>query len=136
MSTRTERVGDQIRVELSTLLTRAVRDPGVVGVTVTHVRMTRDLQQARVYYTMLTGASERRDAARALRRARAFLRRQLGQRLRLRHVPELTFLYDDAVEQQDRIARLFDEIQTARADRAGAEGEVPGDSHDHESSDS
>ena len=97
MSTRTERVGEQVRAELSTLLARAVRDPDAVGITVTHVHMTKDLNQARVYYTTRPGA--RRDAERALRRALAFLRRQTGQRLHLRHVPELTFLYDDAVEQ-------------------------------------
>ena len=107
---RTDRVGDLIRGELSTMLIRDVHDPGVRHVTVTRVRMTKDLQHARVYYTALTDESGVRDTARALRRARSFLKRQLAQRLRLRHVPELTFLYDDSVEQQTRVARLFDKI--------------------------
>ena len=112
--TRMERVGDQIRVELCALLMRTARDPEVRSVTVTRVRMTRDLQQARVYYTVLEDERGRRAAGRALQRARSFLRRQLGQRLRLRHVPELTFFYDDSVEQQGRIARIFMEIEAAR----------------------
>ena len=136
MSTRTERVGDQIRTELSTLLGRAVRDPGAVGITVTHVHMTKDLKQARVYFTIPSGARARREAARALRRSRAFLRWQLGQRLHLRHVPELSFIYDDTVEQQDRIAHLFDEIKTERSDRSNTDRDVTLDSHDYESSDS
>lgn len=136
MSTRTERVGEQVRAELSTLLARAVRDPDAVGITVTHVHMTKDLNQARVYYTIPNGTRVRREAERALRRARSFLRRQLGQRLHLRHVPELTFIYDDTVEQQDRIARLFDEIETARSDRSNTDRDVTLDSHDYESSDS
>ena len=119
---RTDRVGDLIRGELSTMIIRDVRDPGVRHVTVTRVRMTKDLQQARVYYTVLADESGSRNAGRALRRARSFLKRQLGQRLRLRHVPELTFLYDDSVEQQDRIARLFDQIADER----------PTELHDHE----
>lgn len=107
---RPARVGDMLRAELGTLLTREVRDPGVRHVTVTHVEMTKDLQHARVYYTGPTDAGDQRDAARALRRARPFLKRQLG-RIGLRHVPELAFVYDDSVERQDRVARLLDEIR-------------------------
>ena len=106
---RPQRVGDAIRAELAALLAREVRDPVVRRVAVTRVRMTRDLELARVYYTTLPGAGDVRDVRRALRRARPFLKRQLG-RIGLRHVPELTFLHDDAVEEQDRIARLLDEI--------------------------
>ena len=118
---RTDRVGDLIRGELSSLLVRHVRDPGVRPVTVTRVKMTKDLQQARVYYTTLTDARGRREAERALRRARPFLKRQLGQRLRLRHVPELMFFHDAAVEQQDRVAQLLDEIAASRVDDVSPE---------------
>ena len=122
---RTDRVGERIRAELSALLLRRVREPAVVGVTVTHVEVTRDLQIARVYYRVLGDAPDRREVARALRRARGFLRRELAARLRLRRVPELTFLHDDSIEQQDRIARLFDEIQdeAAEAEPEAAEAE-------------
>lgn len=120
-SVRTDRVGERIRAELSALLLRRVREPGVDGLTITHVQVTRDLQLARVYYRLLEESRSRREAARALRRARGFLRRELGQRLQLRRVPELTFLHDDTVDQQDRIARLFDELGTAEPDAGTAE---------------
>jgi len=107
---RPERVGDLIRSELGLQLTRHVRDPGVRHVTVTHVRMSKDLQQARVFYTGPEDDTGRRDTARALRRAKPFLKRQLGRRLQLRHVPELRFEHDDTVAQQDRMAHLFDQI--------------------------
>ena len=119
--TRTDRVGERIRAELSTLLRRRVREPAAEGVTITHVDVTRDLQIARVYYRVLDEAQSRRDVARALRRARGFLRRELGARLQLRRVPELSFLHDDTVEQQDRIARLFDEIQSDGPESAETE---------------
>lgn len=111
--TRTRRVGERVRTELSVLLLRSVRDPGVTGVTVTEVRMTPDLQLARVYYTLAHGG-DRRDAARALRRARPYLRRNVGERLQLRQAPDLRFLYDDSADKQDRMARIFDEIAQQR----------------------
>ncbi len=107
---RPERVGDLLREELSVLLARRVRDPGVRDVTVTHVRVSRDLQQARIYYTGPTDAQSRRTTEKALSRVRAYLRRELARRVQLRHTPELIFTYDDSAERQDRIARIFDEI--------------------------
>ncbi len=118
---RTDRVGERIRAELSELLLRRVREPAVEGVTITHVDVTRDLQTARVYYRVLAETASRRDVARALRRAQGFLRRELGGRLRLRRIPDLRFLHDDSVEQQDRLARLFDEIRAPGTDPAEAE---------------
>lgn len=72
--------------------------------------MTRDLQQARVYYTAPSGTAPN-DTARGLRRAAPFLRSQLGKRLRVRHVPGLTFLYDESLEREQRVAQVLDELQ-------------------------
>lgn len=107
---RVERVAERVRMELTTLLTRTVRDPAVSGVTITHVSMSPDLQLARIYYTVLAG-SNRRDTARGLRRAKTYLRRAIGQRIQLRHVPELRFMYDETLKQQDRLAQIFAEIE-------------------------
>ena len=107
---RVERVAERVRMELTTLLTRTVRDPAVSAVTITHVSMTADLHLARIYYTVLDGRN-RRDTARGLRRAKTYLRRAIGQRLQLRHVPELRFMYDETLDQQDRLARIFTEIE-------------------------
>ena len=108
-----ERVAERVRVELSTLLTRTVRDPAVSAVTITHVSMTADLQLARIYYTVLDGGN-RRDTARGLRRAKTYLRRLIGQRLQLRQVPELRFMFDENLERQDRLAKLFTDIENER----------------------
>lgn len=122
---RIHRVAQRVRTELSTLLGRSARDPGLLGVTVTEVRMSADLQIARVYYTLLDG-SDRRAAARGLRRAYPYLRREIGRRLQLRQVPEIRFLYDDSAERQDRMARIFDEIARQR-DAFGSSGDEPDD---------
>ena len=114
---RPERVADQIRAELATLIAREVHDPGIGFLTLTRVQMTPDLQLARVYYTTLaTGggdASARADAANALDRAAPFLRRRIGQTLRLRRTPVLEFHYDESIAGQDRIERLLNEIHAS-----------------------
>lgn len=107
---RAERVGDQIRAEMGALLAREVHDPGIGFTTITRVAVTADLQLARVYYTTLGDATARRNADGALRRAAPFLRHQIGQRLRLRRVPVLEFIFDQSIEGQDRIERLILEI--------------------------
>ncbi len=118
---RTVRLGEQIRQELATLLTRNVHDPGIGFVTLTRVRVSDDLLQARVYYTALGDAPERTKTARALDRALPFLRRALGERLRLRRVPELAFTYDESVGHQARVEELLEEIRREDASRSAAE---------------
>ena len=113
---RPDRVADQIRAELAALLTREVHDPGIGFVTLTRVHVTPDLQQARVHYTVLGDDKARASSARALERAAPFLRRQIGSRLRLKRVPELSFTYDDSIEGQDRIERILKELHAADRD--------------------
>jgi ribosome-binding factor A len=110
---RPERVADQLRGELASLLAREVHDPGVGFVTLTRVHLSPDLQVARVMYTVLGDQSARTSTARALERTTPFLRRQLGRRLRLRRIPELRFTYDDSIAGQDRIEQLLKDIHAA-----------------------
>jgi len=121
-STRPSRVGDQLRAEISDLLAREVHDPGIGFLTVTQVRVTPDLQVARVYYTTLGDERARKDTARALGRALPFLRRQLGRRLRLKRVPLLEFFFDESVERGDRIERILNELSAERGESPAAEG--------------
>jgi len=122
---RPDRVGDQIRAEISALLAREVHDPGIGFVTITRVHVTPDLQLARVYYTALGEPAARLESGRALRRALPFLRRHVGQRLRLRRVPVLELAYDESVEGQLRIEELLNEIHAA-------EGRAPDEPKTHD----
>src|SRR2546430_2101861 len=110
---RPDRVADQIRGELASLLAREVHDPGIGFVTLTRVHVSPDLHTARIHFTVLGDEKARTASARALGRATPFLRRQIGTRLRLRRVPELTFVYDDSIEGQDRIERILNELHEA-----------------------
>lgn len=118
---RPDRIADLIRVETADLLAREVRDPGLGFVTITRVKVTPDLQIARVFYTTLGEPAARKTTRRALERASPFLRRQLGGRLGLRRVPEIQFIFDESVEQRERIERLLEEIreQSAGNDPSG-----------------
>jgi ribosome-binding factor A len=112
---RPERVADQIREEISVLLAREVHDPGIGFITVTRVHVSPDLQVARVFYTTMGSDVQRRETARALKRATPFLRHQIGQRVQLRRVPVLEFSFDKSVENQERVERLLQEIHEQEA---------------------
>jgi ribosome-binding factor A len=122
---RPDRVGEEIRHELGQLLTREVQDPGIGFVTLTRVRVSADLQLARVYYTQLGDDDARRDTRRALTRATPFLRRQLGRRVRLRRVPVLEFHFDESVEQQERIERILIDLEKEREAAGPPDTEEP-----------
>jgi ribosome-binding factor A len=108
---RPNRVGDQIREELSAMLTRGeVHDPKIGFITLTRVQVSPDLQIAHVYYTSLGDAAARKDTQKALDRATPFLRRQIGGRVKLRRVPELDFRFDESIAHQDRIEQILQEL--------------------------
>lgn len=124
---RPARVGDQIREELSELLTREVKDPGIGLITVTHVKVSADLQVARAYWTIMGDEKSRKETAKALERAMPFLRRQIAGRLRLKRVPELAFQYDESIERQERIEALLQEIHAAEQPAEGIDRPIKED---------
>jgi ribosome-binding factor A len=123
---RPNKIGEQIRIELTQLLARDVHDPGIGFMTLTKVSVTPDLQLARVYYTLLGDEAAQRETAKALKRALPFLRRQIAQRVRLRRVPELELFYDKSVAQHDRIEQILQELKA----EAEARPPVPPDDVD------
>ena len=125
---RPERVGEEIRQELSQALARDVHDPGIGFVTLSRVKVSPDLQVARVYYTIIGDDKAKRETKRALERATPFLRRYVANHVRLRRVPELHFQFDESVERQDRIERILIDLQKEREERertAGGAGLSP-----------
>src|SRR5687768_3831739 len=116
---RPDRVADQVREELSSMLARGeVHDPDIGFITLTKVKMTPDLQLARVQYTSLGDAAARKKTAAALGRATPFLRRRIGERLRLRRVPVLEFRFDESIANQDRIEQILRDLKDEDAQRS------------------
>jgi len=91
-----------------------VHDPGVGFITLTRVKVTSDLQLARVLYTVMGDEKQKKETVKALERAIPFLRRQIGSRIRLRRVPDLQFFYDESIEHQDRIEQILLDLKRER----------------------
>src|SRR5262249_59527603 len=103
-------VADARREEISALLRSELRDPRVGFVTITGVRVSPDLSQARVFVTVLGGEDARRSSLLALNGACGFLQRQIFKRLRLKKALSLSFEFDDAASSGSRIEDLLEQI--------------------------
>ena len=112
MSThRAQRVGETIQQEVSRLLIRGLKDPRIGFVTITAVDVTPDLRLARVYYTVIGDEESRKSSAAGLKSSTPFIRQQLGKHLRLKFIPEISFVYDGSVDYGNRIEDLLREIK-------------------------
>ncbi|RIW36447.1 30S ribosome-binding factor RbfA [Bacillus salacetis] len=111
MSHRSNRVGEQMKKELSDIIGRKIKDPRVGFVTVTDVEVSGDLQQAKVYITVLGDEEQREDTLKGLAKAKGFIRSEIGQRVRLRKTPELIFEFDESIDYGNRIESLLKKIQ-------------------------
>jgi len=107
---RADRVADLIKVEIADLLLKEVRDPRIGAVTITGVKVTDDLRTAKVFFVEMGKDTCSADLQAGLGKATGFLRRELGRRLQLRHVPELLFVYDPSFAYGSRIDTLLKEI--------------------------
>jgi len=107
---RSHRVGDQILREISDLLLRKVRDPRLKGVTLTDVRMSRDLRHAYVYYSLFDQDEKKKQAQAGFESAKGFIRKEIGERLQLRYIPDIRFEYDTSLEYGQKMERLLEKI--------------------------
>lgn len=123
---RRERVAEQVHHELSQIIQHDVRDPRIGWVTVTRVEMSPDLCYAKVYISVLGDDQAERTSISVLERAKPFLRRELGRRVRLRQTPELQLRLDHSIEHSQRIMDLLKETEIPPADE-GSDGGCTGD---------
>ncbi len=115
MAHRIERVNSLIRQELSQLLQRQVKDPRLDHfITVTEVDTSHDLKYAKVFVSSMGSQEEKGKVLEALLTASGFLHNELSKRLRLRHVPELSFRWDTSIEQGAHILELIDRVAKER----------------------
>ena len=107
-SRRQKQINHTIRRELSELLARHVGDPRINGViSITEVDVSPDLKQAKVYISVMGNDVEKGEVFAGLASASDFLRRELGARIRIRHIPKLIFKRDDSIEKAERIHQLI-----------------------------
>ncbi|XUO85372.1 30S ribosome-binding factor RbfA [Halomonas sp. KM007] len=124
---RTDRVADQLQKELAVLIQREVKDPRLGMVTVSGATVSRDLGYADIYVTLLGEQDPERikENLQVLKRAAGFLRSQIAQRIKLRHVPELRFHFDESVVRGQHLSSLIDEaVSTDRARQSDDENDT------------
>ena len=114
---RKERIGTQLQQELASLIRDELRDPRVVGVTVTEVDAAPDMRNAPVKVSLLGSDAQLAEAVKGLTRAAGKLRHDLGERLQMRHLPQLRFVADKGMRDGDRVNGI---IQRAVAEDAVA----------------
>lgn len=122
MSRRTERLNHLLRQEITDLLRREAKDPRLaVMVSVTRVSVSADLHHAKVYVSVMGTDDEKKGLLAGLHAASGFLRRELASRLTLRFTPELTFAYDNTMEEAGKVIQLIDEVSSTGARRETGE---------------
>lgn len=109
---RARKLADRIREIVAGMLERRVKDPRLGFVTVTDARLTGDLRDATIFYTVYGSDAERVDSATALESAKGIIRTEVGRATGLRYTPTLTFIPDDV---QENVAHIEDLLAQARA---------------------
>ncbi|MFJ7729034.1 30S ribosome-binding factor RbfA [Neobacillus sp. NPDC097160] len=112
MSHRANRVGEQMKKELSDIIGRKIKDPRIGFVTVTDVQVTGDLQQAKVFISVLGDDEQKENTLKGLAKAKGFIRTEIGHRIRLRKTPEIIFEWDESIDYGNRIETLLHQLHT------------------------
>jgi ribosome-binding factor A len=114
--TRVRRHAERVRELVASVVRTQIKDPRVGMITITDSRITPDLRDATVFYTVLGDAAAQAGTAAALASANGLLRSTVGKALGLRHAPSLTFVLDDVPEHAKHIDDLLDAARTADAE--------------------
>lgn len=104
---RATRVGEQILKEMACLFLEKVKDPRIMNVTLTGIRLSNDLKQAKVYFSVMGGENQIARAKAGMESAKGFIKREIGLRLPLRYVPDIVFLHDGSLEAGSRMEHLL-----------------------------
>jgi len=123
MSIKQERMAERIHAILSELLFRQVRDPRLQGVTITEVTLDPELMYCDVYVNALGDESRQDEVLEGLERAKGFLRREVGQRIRIRNTPELHFHWDVTLERAERLNSLISSLDIPPPDPDDSDAE-------------
>jgi ribosome-binding factor A len=107
---RADRVAGLIRADMSEIISKEVKDPRLHSVTITSVKVTDDLRNAKIYFVEMGKDECSPDIKAGLTQAAGFIRRELGKRLQLRCVPELIFVHDTSFGYGNRIEKLLAQI--------------------------
>jgi ribosome-binding factor A len=109
---RSDRLGEVIKEEISLILLDGIKDPQIGLVTITRVKMNDDLKSAKVYYTVFGDEIEKNKCQEGLNRAKGYIKRVIGERLKIKYIPSLVFIFDDSLDYGNRIESLLDDLKS------------------------
>ena len=109
MNIKIERISSALKREISYVLANEVKDKDIGFVTITACKVTSDLSFAKVYFTVFDD-SKKESTLKALKNASGFIRRELTDRVDIRHIPELQFVYDESIEYGKKIEDIIEKI--------------------------
>lgn len=121
MGLRKERVASEIREHISQILNQETHDPRVGFITVTKVEVTPDLRMAKIFISSIGGKTDKDNALKGLSSASGYLRKMLGERIRLRFIPELIFKIDESSEYIIHLNEIFDKIHKEKKGKDDSE---------------
>ncbi len=113
---RIERINQLMKREISLIIQQEIKDPRLQFVTITNVDVSRDLQHARVYFSVLGNGKKSREAQEGLTSARGFVRKVVGGRVDMRYTPEIDFIYDESIEYAARINEAIEKVRLESKD--------------------
>ena len=108
---RIEKLQELIKQEMSKMLLNDLKDPRIGFVTVTGVEMTGDLREAKIYVSVMGGAEQVKSSLEGLNSALGFIRREIGQRIKIRFTPEISFALDTSLDYGDHIQKLLLKVE-------------------------
>ncbi len=108
---RIEKLQELIKQEMGKMLLKELKDPRIGFVTVTDVEMTGDLREAKIYVSVMGGEEQVKSSLEGLNSALGFIRREIGQRIRLRFTPEISFALDTSLDYGDHIQKLLLQVE-------------------------
>ena len=108
---RIEKLQELIKQEMSKMLLNDLKDPRIGFVTVTGVEMTGDLREAKIFVSVMGGAEQVKSSLDGLQSALGFIRREIGQRIRLRFTPEISFALDTSLDYGEHIQKLLLQVE-------------------------
>ncbi|MDD3840519.1 MAG: 30S ribosome-binding factor RbfA [Clostridia bacterium] len=108
---RVKRVAQEIKKEISDIIMNNMKDPRLTSmVSITRVDLTKDFKYAKVYLSIMGSEEETENSLQVLKNARGYIRKELGKRMKIRHIPELEFIHDRSVEYSIYIENLIKKV--------------------------
>jgi ribosome-binding factor A len=114
MRYRRFRLQDLLREEISAIIQQEMKDPGIGFITILDVKLTEDLKYGKVNYSVYGSEEEKRKTVEALRRAKGYIKHVLGTRVKLKYMPEFTFILDTGQEKREKIEELLKKVASEK----------------------